>query len=270
MYLLITSRLFPWEKDSENINEYEDKRHIGICKRPICLLYYEEYLQEQDYYRLEELIMENLKTGLASLKSIEGLDVEQGILYCNGEEAYIEILRSYCEEWKSSEVQVNDLFEKKDWKNYTIAVHGLKSSLFSIGVNKISEMAKQLEFAGKENRIEYIEANHSKLIEAYEAFFTKLSENESLCLPKVMTDIDADAEVISGEKFEQFLSEMEVAAYSFDIDSLVNRMNELEKYCFKGKGLKNVLAPIRRKIEMCDYISAVETLIIMKKEMDET
>ena len=78
---------------------------------------------------------------LDELKMVEGLDVEQGILYCNGEDTYLEILQAFCKDWEKSGSQIENLYENKDWKNYTVAVHGLKSALFSIGVSGISEMA---------------------------------------------------------------------------------------------------------------------------------
>ena len=203
------------------------------------------------------------------LRAMEGLDVERGIMYCNGEDGYLEILRAYCEDWESNRAYITDLFEKKDWKNYVIAVHGLKSTLFSIGVNKIAEMAKQLEFAGKENRINYIEENHAGLMEAYELFFKRLVMNEWLS-PRgedTWEDLSKTKE-LSGDDFDKIISDMEMAVYSLDTNSLTKYLEELEKCSYKGNILKNILLPIRRKIEMCDFFSAVELLASQKKGMD--
>ena len=205
---------------------------------------------------------------LDSLRTMEELDIEQGILYCNGEDTYIEILRAYCEEWKESGEYAGDLFEKKDWKNYTIAVHGMKSSLYSIGVIRISEMAKQLEFAGKENRIDFIEANHAKLMEAYEVFFTELTANKLLCPDTEEAEqVSEDMKELSEEEFDKRIIDMESATYSFDIDVLAKQMDELEQYSYKGNILKTALSPARRKIEMSDYISAVEWIANWKNSI---
>jgi hypothetical protein len=56
--------------------------------------------------------------------------------------------------------------------------------------------------------------------------------------------------------------------YAFDADILIKYLEELEQYSYKGNVLKSVLAPVRRKIEMWDYISAVELLANQKKDMD--
>lgn len=213
--------------------------------------------------------MEMTKMIIDELRTVEELDVEQGILYCNGEEGYLEILRAYCEDWESNGTYIKDLFEKKDWKNYTVAVHGLKSSLFSIGVNRIAELAKQLEFAGKENRIDYIEENHAGLMEAYETFFNELEKRIGLCTSEEETgELLQDVKEISGEEFEKIIADMEMAVFAFETDVLTKNLEELEKCSYKGNVLKNVLAPVRRKIEMWDYISAVELLAEQKKAMD--
>ena len=203
------------------------------------------------------------------LRTVEELDVEQGVLYCNGEEGYLEILRAYCEEWESQKTYINDLFEMKNWKDYTVAVHGLKSTLFSIGVGKIAELAKQLEFAGKENRIDYIEVNHVGLMEAYDNFFKKLVNNKLLCPDTEEIEIIMlDAKELSGEEFDKIIADMEMAVYAFDTEKLTKHLEELEQYSYKGNMLKTALAPVKRKVEMMDYISAVELLANQKKEMD--
>lgn len=212
----------------------------------------------------------NIKeTGINELRNIEDLDVEQGILYCNGEDTYIDILRVFCEDWEDNIVQLENLFKNQDWKNYTVAVHGLKSALFSIGVSRIAEMAKQLEFAGKENRIAYIEENHATLAEEYKAFFMKLTEMDWLCPSENTVDgASENIQILSGDEFNDIISKMEMAAYTFEIDNLVKWLEELEKYSYNGNVLKNALASVRRKIEMADYISAVDLLASCKREMD--
>lgn len=209
------------------------------------------------------------KTGINELRNIEDLDVEQGILYCNGEDTYIDILRVFCEDWEDNIVQLENLFKNQDWKNYTVAVHGLKSALFSIGVSRIAEIAKQLEFAGKENRIAYIEENHATLVEDYKAFFMKLTKNDWLCPSEnTAADTSENTQILSGNEFNDIISKMEMAAYTFEIDNLVKWLEELEKYSYNENVLKNALAPVRRKIEMADYISAVDLLASCKREMD--
>ena len=202
---------------------------------------------------------------------IEDLDVEKGILYCNGKEQYITILHGYCEDWNQSGDLADQLFEKRDWKNYTIAVHGMKSAMRSIGATQLSEQARLLEYAGKEGRIDYILQNHSDLMSEYRRLFEKLKKNELICPNQgeenaeapTMVDIYA-MPVISSDTLDRMIEQMEDIMYSLDGDRLLELITELEKYQYKGQALKEVLVPIRRKIESYDYVSAVESMIRWK------
>ena len=221
---------------------------------------------EKLYWRMN---VEEKDIVLNGLKMIEDLDVEQGILYCNGEETYIEILRAYCEEWEKNLALAKETFEKKDWKNYTIAVHGLKSALFSIGANKISGMAKQLEHAGRDNRISYIEEHHLELTEAYEEFFAGLMKKEWLfSREEAVSDETVELEQLTSLQFDKIIADMEDAVYSFDGDVLIKFVEELERYCYNGKVMKDILVPVRRKIEMSDFMSAVDFIAGWKKDSD--
>ena len=58
-------------------------------------------------------------------------------------------------------------FDNKDLKNYEILVHALKSTSKMIGCMGLSEKAKSLEFAAKENREEFIAAEHRGIMDEY-------------------------------------------------------------------------------------------------------
>ena len=205
---------------------------------------------------------------------IEGLDVENGILYCNGKEQYINILRGYCKDWDQSQDLTEQLFEQQDWKNYTIAVHGMKSAMRSIGAIQLSELARQLESAGKDGRIEYVLEHHRELMNEYKKLFETLRKNELICPAKEMEKEPEETmleiyklPVLSTERLERIIEQMEETMYSLDGERLLELISELEKYQYHGQSMKEVLTPIRRKVEMYDYISAVESIIRWKNGM---
>lgn len=214
-----------------------------------------------------EVFVDELETKLKKI----GLDVEKGILYCGGKEQYINILQDYCTEFTDSGATAQELFEKQDWKNYTITVHGIKSSMGSIGATEISEQAKQLEFAGKENRIDYILENHSLMMKDYKEFFAILCETMGLERKEIPeTDVSEnvdDLPVLAEDVFNALLNEMEDAMYDLDGDKLLEDILELEKYQYHGKALESLLIPVRRKIEKSDYMSAVDMVTQIKEEL---
>ena len=161
------------------------------------------------------------------------------------------------------------MFAKEDWKNYTIAVHGVKSAMRSIGALRISEIAKELEFAGKEDRLDYIRAHHNELITEYEALFSRLRKLEWLCPPKQEKETNAEPlPDLDAKEFEQVIANMEKAMYELDEDVLLALLSEMEHYQYCGVALETICTPARRKVEMCDYVSAVEMVERFKSELE--
>ena len=203
------------------------------------------------------------------IDNIEGLDVKQGIRYCNGRNAYINVLQACCRDYNNTAALARESFEKQDWKNYTIAVHGLKSALFSIGATKISEMAKALEMAGKENRISYIEDHHHELMAEYESLFARMRMNKTIWPKGQEEEVSVETlPQIESEDLSKAIKNMEDAMYALDGEILLEVIEELETYQYKGQSMKKVLAPVRKKVEMSDLFSAVEMVMRWKAETD--
>lgn len=94
------------------------------------------------------------------------LDHKVGMQYCNDNEAfYREMLGSYLSSDKYA--QICQFYEEKDWEQYRILVHALKSTSLMIGAVNLSEQAKQLEFAARDNEIGIIYENHDKAMRDY-------------------------------------------------------------------------------------------------------
>lgn len=78
------------------------------------------------------------------------INKELGLQYCAGSmEFYKEMLGLYCNGYEDRVAKLTEALKTEDWKNYTVFVHGLKSTSLSIGGEQLSEAAKELEFAGK-------------------------------------------------------------------------------------------------------------------------
>ena len=105
------------------------------------------------------------------------IDLEQGLLYCGGEmEDYREIVGIYYTTGCEKIGELDRFFAEKDWKNYTVIVHAVKSTSLSIGAASLSELAKEQELAGKkflaDGKWEPLEedavlARHRQLLEEY-------------------------------------------------------------------------------------------------------
>ena len=211
-----------------------------------------------------------------------GVDVQKGILYCNGREQYVQVLQSFLLECNNSGAQAEKLFRERDWKNYTILVHGIKSAMQSIGALSVSELARQLEFAGREGRIEDILDQHGELMTEYKALFLRLRELKWLSASERVEEGNVESEgdkqeileseeypVLEDAVFEQMILQMKEAMYALDGDSLMEMVTELEQYEYHGSPLKASMAQVKRKVEMLDYMSAVEMIVRLQKELAE-
>ena len=135
-----------------------------------------KYLPKEKIKRNEE---ENTECGgkitmVERLKQlIPEIDIEAGMKYCiNDESVYKIAIESYCEQDLTQDLVA--YFQAKDIPNYQILVHGVKSSSLTIGLKALSEQAKQLEMACKDNNWGYIEEHHGEVYEQYVNVLEKL------------------------------------------------------------------------------------------------
>lgn len=129
--------------------------------------YKNENAEDTSDVTTEEPVSETPVSNQTFEEKFSFLDVKTGLSYCADDtDIYTEIIATYFENSKLGEI--NNFFEAEDWENYRILVHSLKSTSLSIGATNLSEQAKALEFAARDNNIVYIKENHEKCMTDYE------------------------------------------------------------------------------------------------------
>lgn len=99
---------------------------------------------------------------------IEGIEIEEILeRYPDGLEDYFAFLDLYCLDGKRKQIVLRELWEKHDYKNYGIEVHGLKSASANVGAMAISRSAKEQEMAVDRGDIAYVDAHAEQLLMAY-------------------------------------------------------------------------------------------------------
>ena len=71
---------------------------------------------------------------------------------------------------------LNDYLLAENFKNYQVAVHGLKGTSKMIGALSLSQEALSLEMACKEKRYDFVRENHDKLMKLYQASLVELED----------------------------------------------------------------------------------------------
>lgn len=99
---------------------------------------------------------------------IPNVDVKAGLELCGGSsDAYIAIMRTFTETAEESILRIENFAQSRNYKDYTTEVHGLKSSALAIGAKELSEMARQLETAGRREDYKQIMYETPTLIARY-------------------------------------------------------------------------------------------------------
>ena len=202
---------------------------------------------------------------------ISDLDVEKGILYCGGKDAYLEILNQHCQKGMANIEKMEALYQHEDWKNYIIEVHAVKSMMLGIGAETLSEMAKQLEFAGKSGNTEYICEHHRAMLSEYERILKEIAKSlkVKLVVPKKADSfgekqLEHEAEkkqaVPDMDRLEQYLEELEESVFDFDEEKMLSLLDSIEACGKENAGLVKTVELARKKILKSDFMSASETL----------
>lgn len=139
-----------------------------------------DYLPKEKIEDVSEKNVEMTIQNEQSQSDYEYLNISMGLEYSLGEDMLKSVLELFCSLKDENKEKIQAAFNKKDWKNYTVFVHALKSTALSIGGEKCSAAAKQLEEAGKilksndtsesEKREaeKYINSHHAETMELYD------------------------------------------------------------------------------------------------------
>ncbi|WP_081795361.1 DegV family protein [Butyrivibrio sp. MC2021] len=110
-------------------------------------------------------------------ETIGGIDVRMALTNSGSEDAFLAVLKIFYDSIDENSEAIQSFYDNKDYDNYTIKVHALKSSAKLVGIPELSEQARHLEDAGKQRDIEYIENNHAVMMSNYLGFKEKLAEH---------------------------------------------------------------------------------------------
>ena len=268
--IALTANAAPGNREmflEEGFNDFVSKPlEVSVLERVL-----RRNLPEDKLIFQEEKEAQEIKESKEDTFAVGDLDVENGILYCGGKEEYLQILEAFYEEKEECSGLLSELFEKQDWANYTIKVHALKSMMQNIGAAPLSAKAKALEMAGKKNDFDYIIKNHEDMITEYLRVMRELEES-----PLVHTEAGPDASELKESSdmpelnesdFDEMFARFEDAAYALDGGTMLAVVSELQKYQYHQTALEKKLASVKKKVEMSDYMSALDTLTHIREEL---
>ena len=155
------------------------------------------------------------------LGEVPGLDTASAIANCGSPESFMSVLSVFHNTAEAKADEIEKLYGDGDIENYTIKVHALKSSARIIGAAALSDLAKDLEAAGKSGDKEFIDANNGTLLSEYR----KLDEMLSKLDPK-----DGEKKDMSAPMRREAFSTIAEIAGSMDYGMMENVLNDLKGY----------------------------------------
>ena len=155
-----------------------------------------------------------------------GLDTETGISYTGGQDKYISALQRFYKNYEKNRAKVCEYLLAKDYENYMITVHALKSNAKMIGARDLSTLFETLETAARNNEIGFIEPQNAVALKEYDELIQKLAPIGS------MGDVRA-ADEISAEVARETVDKLLEALDDFDDEEAKKLAKVLSGYPFR-------------------------------------
>lgn len=162
-----------------------------------------------------------------STLKIKDLDTEAALKLAGSETLYWTILKDYFNAIPKKFKLIQSCRKNKDWRNYTVEVHALKSASRQIGATKLSELAAELEAAGNALDLDTISKKTDDALEMYAHYYDVLQPYFS----GSKTSAESGNR-ITDEKLEDVFRKIAHAIDNLSLDEMEACARELEGYSY--------------------------------------
>lgn len=165
---------------------------------------------------------------------VSELDIQKGLSNCGDAGSYISALRSYVEAADDNLDSIEGFFKDKNYQDYTIRVHALKSSSRIIGAEDIGNLAELMENAGNAGDAGLIEEKTPELLDLYRELTDRLR-------PLIMDDGEktdkSDRKPISEAELKDAYDALKEMSLGLDHDGFDFILDSLGEYRLSGADL---------------------------------
>lgn len=213
----------------------------------------------------ESKLPENLEAGMGEKMTGSGVvDYVRGLSYAGGDkETYLDILEVYVNSSVKYKEELEVFFKEKNWEKYTIKVHALKSSSFSVGAENLSLQAKEMELAGKSGQYDVILNHHEKIMELYTQVVSDIEKyldmNRNVSEQQEDTP-EREPEEISMEVFSEKVGCIIAACENFERDEALEKAEELCFCKLKDRLLDSYFKDVKAYIDDYEYELALDAI----------
>ncbi|WP_294429860.1 response regulator [uncultured Treponema sp.] len=179
-----------------------------------------------------------------NISKLTGISLDDALKYTGGEDVLVQTLKEFYKVIDKKSQEIEQFVADKDWRNYTILVHALKSSARLIGAAGLSEDAKYLEKCGDDENEAEIVAKTPDLLKLYRSYKEHLAP---LCAEE--TD-DSGKEEMSLEQYLEAVSNIGECAAAYDYDTADQIIAMMKDYKLPAEKKQHFQ-------DLCDAVSAV-------------
>ncbi|MBR4169542.1 MAG: response regulator [Lachnospiraceae bacterium] len=187
------------------------------------------------------------------VKEVDGISVAQGIKHSGGPDNYLSSLHMFLDTIDDNAGVIENAFKDRDISLYTIKVHALKTSARIVGAEELSELAKNLEDAGKKDDTAFIDAHTDELLTSYRAFKEKLSK-----LNKAEEGSDERAMIPDDELKDAYTALKEVIP-QMDYDAVEMILSQVSEYKLSEHD-EGIFRDLKKALQTFDW-DTMETLM---------
>ena len=155
-----------------------------------------------------------------------GLDTKTGLSYTNGVDKYIAALQRYVKSYDKNNTNITSYYNSKDYDNFRITVHALKSNSLMIGATQLSKRFEALETAARDGDIAIIDSETASTLNEYSTLINKLSPIAA------MEEVHTPDE-ISAEEAKNTAAKLLTALDDFDDELALALAQKLTGYPFR-------------------------------------
>ncbi len=179
------------------------------------------------------------------MKGLPGIDAAEALKNCGGAEILENVVKDFRISIDKKADDIERFANEADYRNYTVAVHALKSSARLIGAMKLSGDAAYLEQCGNEEAEDEIREKTPELLKTYRGLKEIL---DPLCKEENRDDLPE----IPEQEFYGALGDMKELLEAYDFDTADNIMTMLSEYKIpencreKYEKIKELMAAVDR------------------------
>ncbi len=195
------------------------------------------------------------------LYNLGDLDAEAAIRLLGSEKMYYNLLREYHKAIPSKSALIMEHLNNKNWPGFTVEVHALKSLSRQAGALELADMAAELEKAGNDRNIEFIERYTEPMLHKYLSYepligslFAEKKEEQHKKKTKV-------SKKVLNELFDM----MSIALDNLDIDMMEEVISGLDKFKYDEQQTA-LYKRLKEEVENID-IDACDKTIAEWKEL---